>query len=81
MRKQHIYDSSFVFQWVLNEFYLNRVVVVSDIVNRFEYDKTTVYKMLNKIDNNLVLIESKFHIVKVKPGCYKMQEVECYTNI
>lgn len=72
MRVSHVYDSSFVMQYVLHELELFNIVNVKEIALRFEYDESSVYKLLKKIDINFVLIDSSYKVKRIGCGKYKM---------
>lgn len=72
MRVSHVYDSSFVMQYVLHELELFKIVNVKEIALRFEYDESSVYKLLKKIDINFVLIDSSYKVKRIGSGIYKM---------
>lgn len=73
MRVSHVYDSSYLFHYILDLFYNFNIVNVQLISQEFEYDKSSIYKIIKKIDYNQELINSKFRVIKVKPLCYKFE--------
>ncbi len=75
MRIKHVYDSSYVYHFVLNELYEFRLLDIKSTANQFDYSTTTIYKMIKKIDYNLVMINPSYSIVKVSPGKYMMRKV------
>jgi predicted DNA-binding protein YlxM (UPF0122 family) len=76
MRISHIYDSSYVYHYILDLFYTFQVVNVNDIAYEFDYDKSTVYKLIKKIEYNLETINSSLRLVKIKPSVYKFVKIK-----
>lgn len=71
MRIYHTYDSSFVFQTILDILYSGKILDVAAIAEEFDYDTSSIYKILKKIDYNLVLINPNIQLEKISPGQYK----------
>ncbi len=72
MRVPHSYDASFVLQYILHELEQSKVVNVKEISLQFEYDESSVYKLLKKIDHNFAVIDINFKVIRVGCGTYKM---------
>lgn len=72
MRVRHVHDSSFVFQTILHKLELFQEIVIEELSVLFDYDCSTIYKLIKKIDLNFAKIDSKYKIVKVGSGKYKL---------
>ena len=71
LRISHYYDSSYVFHFILDKLYSNENIDVNYICHIFEYDASSVYKILKKIQYNLITINPDVELVKIRPGLYK----------
>ena len=76
MRVKHINDSSYVFMYVLNEFYIGSIVDIKTLCDKFEYDKSSFYKMFDKINSYLVQINPDYEVIRISIGKYKMVKIE-----
>ena len=72
MRVSHVYDSSFVLQCILHELELFNIIDVKEISARFDYDESSIYKLLKKISLNFVLIDSSYKVKRIGSGMYKL---------
>lgn len=72
MRVRHVYDSSFVLQEIMHKLEQFEEIVIKEIALQFDYDESTVYKLLKKIDLNFAKIDAKFKVVRIGCGIYKL---------
>ena len=78
MKIAHVYDSSYIYHYVLDILYCGKVLNVNDIVYEFEYHKSSIYKLIKKIEYNLETINSDLILVKICPGKYKFMNKNEY---
>lgn len=76
MRKKHVYDSSYVYHYVLSRFYLFEILDISKLCFMFDYHETTFYKMFDKINCELALINPDYEIIRLDIKKYKMVKIE-----
>lgn len=72
MRVKHIHDSSFVLQYIMHALEEYKTVNVKELSVIFEYDESTLYKLLKKIDLNFCMIDSRIKVKKMGGGIYNM---------
>ena len=75
MKISHTYDSSYVYLSILDVLYTNNILDIKGIAHKFEYDISTIYKLVKKIDYNLATINPTIMLVKVCPGKYKFDYI------
>ena len=71
MRTKHVYDASYVFHYILDLLYCFETINVKNIAIMFDYDISSIYKILKKIEYNQILINSSYELIKVKTSCYR----------
>lgn len=74
MRVPHHDDASYVLQYIMHALEQKEIIYIKDIVERFDYDKSTVYKLLKKIGINFITIDDRYIVKKLGGGKYQLKE-------
>lgn len=74
MRVPHHDDASYVLQYIMHALEQQEIIYVNDIVERFDYDKSTVYKLLKKIGINFIRIDDRYIVKKLGRGMFQLKE-------
>ena len=72
MRGKHGYDASFVLQYILHELEQLKPVNIKELAYRFEYDPSSIYKLIKKIDQNFCMIDNSIKIKRLGGGIFKL---------
>ena len=73
MRTSHAQESSYIYQSILNDLYMGEVININNLAHKFDYDVSSIYKIIKKIDYNFATINSHLKIVKISPKCYQLE--------
>ncbi len=74
MRIPHHDDASYVLQYIMHALEQKQIIYVEYIVKRFDYDKSTVYKLLKKIGINFETIDDRYIVEKIGRGMFQLKE-------
>ena len=74
MRVPHHDDASYVLQYIMHALEQREIIYVNDIVERFDYDKSSVYKLLKKIGINFTTIDDRYIVKKLGGGRFQLKE-------
>lgn len=74
MRIPHHDDASYVLQYIMHALEQRKIIYVEYIVKRFDYDKSTVYKLLKKIGINFTTIDDRYIVMKIGKGMFQLKE-------
>lgn len=72
MRVPHVYDSSFVLQYILHALEQSEIINVKELCIQFDYDESSIYKLLKKIKLNFAIIDSCYTVKKIEGGKYQL---------
>lgn len=71
----HAYDTSFVMQYTIDLFYYGYVVDIRNICDKFDYEISSVRKLIYRISYNQTLIDCNYEIKLIKSFCYQRIKV------
>ncbi|MDE6661210.1 MAG: hypothetical protein K2J93_05265 [Anaeroplasmataceae bacterium] len=74
MRVPHHDDASYVLQYIMHALELREIIYINDIVKRFDYDKSSVYKLLKKIGINFATIDDRYIVKRIGKGMFQLKE-------
>ena len=74
MRIPHHDDASYVLQYIMHALEQKQIIYVEYIVKRFDYDKSTVYKLLKKIGINFETIDDRYIVEKIGRWMFQLKE-------
>ena len=74
MRVPHHDDASYVLQYIMHALEQREIIYVNNIVERFDYDRSTVYKLLKKIGINFITIDDRYIVKRLGKGRFQLKE-------
>ena len=72
MKKSHIREESYVFQYILSELFLQRTIDIYKLADDFGYHRTSLYRIMNKIIDNWAVMNYPYTIQRLSSSEYRI---------